>query len=42
MELSGGQVLGDDTACTTVNDDQFFHLVAGEEFHFSCFYLCAQ
>ena len=42
LQLACYQVLGDDTAGTTVDDDDVFHLITGIEFHSAGIYLAAQ
>ena len=42
LELSGDEVLGDDTAGTSVDNHHVKHLIAGVELHFSCVHLCGE
>ena len=42
LKLAADEVLGNDTACTTVDNHEVFHFVAGEELHTSGVYLTAQ
>ena len=42
LQLAGDEVLGDDTACTAVDDNHVLHLIAGVELHLAGLDLTAQ
>ena len=42
LQLTRHQVLGDDTACASVNDDHVLHLIAGVQLHGTGGHLAAQ
>ena len=41
LQLTCDEVLGDDAAGTAIDDDDVFHLIAGEELHLAGLHLCA-
>ena len=42
MQLTCCKILSDDAACATIDNDELFHLITGQELHLSLFHLTAQ
>ena len=42
FKLTGNEVLGDNTTCMAVNDNNVFHFIAREELHLARIDLCTQ